>query len=119
MLLCGAAIFVPAPNTKPFGNAFKVGIAQGYFPTAEYTIADFDQDVRTAIANRYDTLIGSLETRGADLIVLPETALGGWQSDLQNNREARYALRNASFALVGAKNAVGKWNGYLFGINLF
>ena len=112
ILLCVVAIFLPAPNTKPFGSAFKVGIAQGYFPTAEYTIADFDQDVRTAIANRYDALIGSLETRGADLIVLPETALGGWQSDLNDNREARYALRNASFALVGAKNTVGKDEGY-------
>ncbi len=112
ILLCAAAILVPAPSSKPAGSAFKVGIAQGYFPTAEYTLADFDQDVRTAIANRYDTLIANLETRGADLIVLPETALGGWQSELQNNREARYALKSASFALVGAKNAVGKDEGY-------
>jgi apolipoprotein N-acyltransferase len=110
LFVCAA--FVPISGVEATGRAFRVGVAQGSFPTTTYDIADFDAGTRREIAQRYAVLVARLQARDADLIVLPETAFGGWQHDLDVSREIRSALSGASFALVGAKFAPEKGVGY-------
>jgi apolipoprotein N-acyltransferase len=112
LVVLGFVVFVPIPGSEPTGKTFRVGIAQGWFPTVMYTIADFDVATRSEIARRYSRLVNQLEVRGADLIVLPETAFGGWQGDLTASRDVRSALSGASFALAGAKVASADGAGY-------
>jgi apolipoprotein N-acyltransferase len=102
-LLCLSV--VPLDATTPKGAAFRVGIAQAHLPTLEYTLADFDAGAQSLIAERYKLLLERLRQQQAQLVVLPETALGGWYSDLERNPILRETLSGVSLALVGAKTS--------------
>ncbi len=105
LLLSSLAVFLPVPSSTAKGKAFRVGIAQAYLPTLEYTIADFDSGAQAIIANRYKILLEQLVKRGAQMVVLPETALGGWYADFERNELLLDTLRGVSLALVGVKTA--------------
>ncbi len=99
------AAYMPLNSSQSVGQAFRVGIAQAYIPTLEYTIADFDVGAQALIIERYKMLMAKLVKNGAQLVVLPETAFGGWYSNLEQNSILQDALRGVSLALVGVKTA--------------
>jgi apolipoprotein N-acyltransferase len=103
LMLSSLAVFMPSASGKPVGQPFRVGIAQAYLPTLEYAVADFDVATQALIIERYKILMESLIKKGAQLIVLPETAFGGWYSDPEQNQMLQDALRGVSLALVGVK----------------
>jgi apolipoprotein N-acyltransferase len=103
--------FAPAPTTTAKGQPFKAGIAQAHLPTLEYTIADFDGSSQQLIINRYKPLMERLKQQKADLIVLPETAFGGWYADLERNEILQDALSGVPLALVGLKTQQVKEDG--------
>ena len=96
---------MPLPVGQALGKPFRIGIAQTYLPTLEYTLADCDAGAQNLIVNRYKLLMASLASRGAQLVVLPETAFGGWYDTAQNGDALRDALQGVSLALVGVKTA--------------
>jgi apolipoprotein N-acyltransferase len=104
VVLSGLAL-VPFDASTPKGSPFRVGIPQAHLPTLEYTLADFDAGAQSLIAERYKMLLKKLTEQKAQLVVLPETALGGWYSDLERNRLLRDTLSGVSLALVGAKTS--------------
>jgi apolipoprotein N-acyltransferase len=105
LIVSGLAAFLPVFSSSPVGQPFRVGIAQGYIPTLEYAIADFDTGTQALIIERYKLLMANLVKRGAQLIVLPETAFGGWYSNFDQNRVLQDALGGVSLALVGLKTS--------------
>ena len=105
LLVSSLASFMPLNSTQAIGKPFRVGIAQAYLPTLEYTIADFDAGVQALITQRYKILMAKLIKNGAQLVVLPETAFGGWYSNLAQNKILQDALRGVSLALVGVKTS--------------
>ncbi len=105
LLVSSLAAFVPLNSSSPVGQSFRVGIAQAYIPTLEYAVADFDTGTQALITQRYKLLMAQLVKEGAQLIVLPETAFGGWYSDLAQNQVLQEALRGVSLALIGVKTA--------------
>jgi apolipoprotein N-acyltransferase len=105
LLVSSLAVLMPLNSSSPVGQSFRVGIAQAYIPTLEYTIADFDRGTQALIIERYKVLMARLVRQGAQLVVLPETAFGGWYSDLAQNQMLQDALRGVSLALVGVKTA--------------
>ncbi len=105
LLVSSLAAFMPLNSSTPIGQSFRVGIAQGYIPTLEYAVADFDSGTQALIIQRYKLLIAQLVKEGAQLVVLPETAFGGWFSNFEQNQVLQEALRDVSLALVGVKTA--------------
>jgi apolipoprotein N-acyltransferase len=105
VLILSSLSLVPFDATKPKSSAFRVGIAQAHLPTLEYTLADFDAAAQSLIAERYKLLLAKLTEQKAQLVVLPETALGGWYSNLEQNEVLRQTLSGVSLALVGAKTS--------------
>ncbi len=112
-VLMGILVLVfPMQNISAKGKPFTVGIAQGYIPSLEYTIADFDVTTQKQIAARYKTLLAQLKTQKPDLVILPETAFGGWQVAPEQNQLMLDTLSATPLALVGAKVSYGKQNGH-------
>jgi apolipoprotein N-acyltransferase len=105
VVLILAALFIPTPTSQPVGKPFHVGIAQAYLPTLEYTIADFDVSAQKLIIDRYKTLLAKLAQEKMNLVVLPETALGGWFTNLDQNPQILDALQGVSLALIGVKTS--------------
>jgi apolipoprotein N-acyltransferase len=105
LVLILAALFIPTPTSQPVGKPFRVGIAQAYLPTLEYTIADFDSNAQRLISERYKTLLAKLAQEKVNLVVLPETALGGWFTNLDQNPQIFDTLQGVSLALIGVKTS--------------
>jgi apolipoprotein N-acyltransferase len=105
LVVSSLAAFMPITSSLPVGQPFRVGIAQGYIPTLEYAIADFDSRTQALITQRYKMLMAQLLKEGAQLVVLPETAFAGWFSDFAQNQVLQDALSGVSLALVGVKTA--------------
>jgi apolipoprotein N-acyltransferase len=103
IVLAVLSSFAPAPTTTIQGKPFRAGIAQAHLPTLEYTIADLEESSQQLIINRYKPLMERLKRQKADLIVLPETAFGGWYDNLETNEVLHSALSGVSLALVGLK----------------
>jgi apolipoprotein N-acyltransferase len=111
LVLAVFSSFAPAPMPALKGKPFRAGIAQAHLPTLEYTIADLDQSSQQLIINRYKPLMESLKQQKADLIVLPETAFGGWYGNLETNELLQSALSGVPLALVGLKTQQVKEDG--------
>lgn len=105
VVLILTALFIPTSTSQAVGKPFRVGIAQAYLPTLEYTIADFDVSAQKLIAERYKTLLAKLVKEKVNLVVLPETALGGWFTNLDQNPQILDALQGVSLALIGVKTS--------------
>jgi apolipoprotein N-acyltransferase len=113
VVLILAALFIPTPTSQPVGKPFRVGIAQAYLPTLEYTIADFDLSAQKLISERYKALLAKLESEKVNLVVLPETALGGWFTNLNQNPQLLDTLQGVSLALIGVKTSTRSENDVL------
>jgi apolipoprotein N-acyltransferase len=105
VVLILATLFIPTPTSQNVGKPFRVGIAQAYLPTLEYTIADFDLSAQKLISERYKALLAKLKQEKVNLAVLPETALGGWFTNLDQNPQILDALQGVSLALIGVKTS--------------
>jgi apolipoprotein N-acyltransferase len=113
VVLILAALFIPTPTSQPVGKPFRVGIAQAYLPTLEYTIADFDISAQKLIVDRYKALLAKFGQEKVNLVVLPETALGGWFTNLDQNPQILDALQGVSLALIGVKTSMRSENDLL------